>query len=232
MSPAFIFTHTLVKPCILSSQFCLKVVGRVGLEPTTIGLKVRCSTNWANDPCWVRGYPPLTLIMYHAGWICQVTKCHSIGMIRFSILIEQKLFLLVLTRAFAFSIGFSSKWSKKVLSSTSLFATLAITVYRYIMSPCEKMRTSGFTPETGTDIKPDILKTCFVLLASQTRHSPDYVRQVLSKWYQRRDSNSQAHKGERFWTSCVYHSTTLACVPYIITRRGAGVKWFLIETRR
>ena len=26
-------------------RFYLKVVGRVGLEPTTIGLKVRCSTN-------------------------------------------------------------------------------------------------------------------------------------------------------------------------------------------
>ena len=28
----------------------LIVVGRAGLEPTTNGLKVRCSTNWANDP--------------------------------------------------------------------------------------------------------------------------------------------------------------------------------------
>ena len=26
------------------------LVGRAGLEPTTNGLKVRCSTTWANDP--------------------------------------------------------------------------------------------------------------------------------------------------------------------------------------
>ena len=34
-----------------------KVVGRVGVEPTTLGLKVPCSTNWANDPTW-RGKTP------------------------------------------------------------------------------------------------------------------------------------------------------------------------------
>ncbi len=40
----------------------LKMVGRVGIEPTTRGLRVRCSTNWANDPSQTVTYPMNTMV--------------------------------------------------------------------------------------------------------------------------------------------------------------------------
>ena len=35
-----------------SNVFSVIMVGRAGFEPATNGLKIHCSTNWANDPLW------------------------------------------------------------------------------------------------------------------------------------------------------------------------------------
>ena len=53
------------------------MVPNVGLEPTTLRLRVSCSTNWTSRACWIWGFGVCKLDYY-----CSIIYCWSLGRLR------------------------------------------------------------------------------------------------------------------------------------------------------